>query len=76
MGNYLEEDKCLRCGTPLIDLNAKWHMCTVCIKQTEEDFKKFRQRKKEDEGSPNRKKMWIQMLGRKRKLEMKEVLGK
>lgn len=63
-GNRLEENKCIRCGAPLIDLNAKWNMCTACIRQTEEDFKKMKARKKYDEGSPKRKKMWIPMLGR------------
>lgn len=64
-GNRLEEGRCIVCGEKLIDLNAKWHMCTKHIKETEEFFRKKKARKKEEKDSPKRKKVWIPMLARK-----------
>lgn len=65
-GNALEENRCVRCQAVLIDLNAKWHMCSKCIKETENDMKRIHARKKEDKDIPQRKKMWIPMLAKKK----------
>lgn len=45
MGNRLLNNECIRCGDPLIDLNGKWHMCSLCIKNTEEDLCRVKQQK-------------------------------
>lgn len=35
MGNRLEENCCIKCGDPLLELNPNsWHMCTGCTERT------------------------------------------
>jgi len=59
MGNRLENNECVRCGAPLVDLNPQWHMCTKCIKEVTQDFLRIKQRKKEDKRSKIKHKMWM-----------------
>jgi hypothetical protein len=68
-GDRIEENKCIRCGADLVtppEEPPKWHMCTECIKLTQEHFVKMRARKEEDKDTPQRRKMWIPMLARKK----------
>lgn len=59
MSNRLEVNECVRCGGPLVELNPKWHMCSKCIKEVEEDFKEMRAQAKNRKNTKLRHKMWM-----------------
>ena len=59
MGDPLLENKCIVCGTGLIDLTTLWGMCSGCTKKMKQKIVEMRQKKVENEHSPRRFKMLI-----------------